>query len=62
VQEAEEMAALDYHQVAIGDRDRVAGAGLAVEQRDPALAHEVLGPEDDWPERLDELIDRHRRK
>jgi len=36
VREAEEIAALDHHQLAVGDPDRVSTAWLAVQQRDLA--------------------------
>ena len=47
----------------IMDANKAGHYALAVQWLDKAaLAHEVLGREDDWSACLDKLIDQHRRK
>jgi len=55
---------LAVHQAnSIMDANRAGHYSLAVQWLEKAaLAHEVLGREDDWRACLDELIERHRRK
>jgi hypothetical protein len=55
---------LAMHQASrIMDANQAGHYGLATQWLEKAaLAHEVLGHEDDWRACLDELIDRHRRK
>jgi uncharacterized Zn finger protein len=52
-----------HHATSIMDANQAGYYALAVQWLEKAaLAHEVLGREDDWRACLDELIDRHRRK
>ena len=52
-----------HHATSIMDANQAGHHALAAQWPEKAaLAHEVLGREDDWRACLDELIDRHRRK
>jgi uncharacterized Zn finger protein len=52
-----------HHANSIMDANRARHYALAAQWLErAALAHEVLGTEDDWWDCLDDLIDRHRRK
>ena len=61
---AEWVIRVAVHQAnSIMDANRAGHYSLAVQWLEKAaLAHEVLGREDDWRACLDELIERHRRK
>ena len=58
------MIRLAMHQAnSIMDANHASHYALAAQWLEKAaLAHEVLGREDEWRRRLDELIDRRRRK